>query len=61
MPTGCPRSRHGVTTVFLGTTAQYRAAHRFYEKNGFCRIDESSLPPDFPRVHVDTIFYQYIC
>ena len=25
----------GITSVFLGTTASFHAAHRFYEKNGF--------------------------
>lgn len=48
-----------VTAVFLGTTAQYKAAHRFYEKNGFRVIAKETLPPSFPLVHVDTVFYQY--
>lgn len=50
---------HRVTDVFLGTTARYKAAHRFYEKNGFNTIAKEALPPSFPLVHVDTIFYRY--
>jgi prolyl-tRNA editing enzyme YbaK/EbsC (Cys-tRNA(Pro) deacylase)/GNAT superfamily N-acetyltransferase len=46
-----------VNTIFLGTTAQMTAAHRFYEKNGFLVLDAGSLPDSFPRVQVDTKFY----
>jgi ribosomal protein S18 acetylase RimI-like enzyme len=44
--------------VFLGTRPEMRAAHRFYEKNGFVRIDERDLPPAFPRMAVDSVFYR---
>jgi len=47
----------GVTAIYLGTTAQMRAAHRFYEKNGFVELSESELPAQFPIVHVDSRFY----
>ena len=47
-----------VQDVFLGTTAAFRAAHRFYEKNGFAEIARSSLPAAFPVMHVDTKFYR---
>ncbi len=43
--------------VFLGTLAQMKAAHRFYEKNGFRRIGQEHLPPEFPRMEVDNWFY----
>lgn len=49
----------GVTDIFLGTTALYLAAHRFYEKNGFVEIDKSALPQAFPVMSVDTKFYRY--
>lgn len=49
----------GVTDIFLGTTALYLAAHRFYEKNGFVEIDKSDLPATFPVMSVDTKFYRY--
>jgi len=48
----------GVRDIFLGTTAQYLAAHRFYEKHGFQLIDRADLPESFPRMAVDTRFYR---
>jgi N-acetylglutamate synthase-like GNAT family acetyltransferase len=46
-----------VTDIFLGTTDKFLAAHRFYEKNGFVRIDKTDLPAAFPVMQVDTVFY----
>ncbi len=51
------RSR-GFREVLLGTTEQFVAAHRFYEKYGFERIDPETLPPAFPRMALDTRFYR---
>lgn len=48
---------HGIGDVWLGTTERFVAAHRFYEKEGFERVDEAVLPPHFPRMSVDTRFY----
>lgn len=48
----------GVREIFLGTTAQYLAAHRFYEKNGFSEILRAELPANFPVISVDTKFYK---
>jgi N-acetylglutamate synthase-like GNAT family acetyltransferase len=47
--------------IFLGTTDQFHAAHRFYEKNHFQRVPVDSLPAAFSRMAVDSIFYKYIC
>ena len=47
----------GVREVFLGTTAKFLAAHRFYEKNGFGEIARADLPAHFPVMVVDTRFY----
>jgi GNAT superfamily N-acetyltransferase len=47
----------GVTAVYLGTTAKFLAAHRFYEKNGFREIAREALPGTFPIMAVDTKFY----
>lgn len=47
----------GVQRIFLGTTAKFLAAHRFYEKHGFTLIDQQDLPPSFPLMVVDTRFY----
>jgi GNAT superfamily N-acetyltransferase len=48
----------GFREIFLGTTSSYLAAHRFYEKNGFIRLPREALPPAFPIMRVDTIFYR---
>jgi N-acetylglutamate synthase-like GNAT family acetyltransferase len=47
----------GVREIYLGTTASFLAAHRFYEKNGFREIPRQALPPRFPVMTVDTKFY----
>ncbi len=44
--------------LFLGTTARFLAAHRFYEKNGFIQIEESNLPERFPVMYTDSRFYR---
>ena len=48
-----------VERIYLGTTLQYRAAHRFYEKNGFQHIEKEKLPANFPVMNVDKKFYTY--
>ena len=48
---------HSVKELFLGTTPQFLAAHRFYEKHGFREIAKASLPGAFPIMEVDTKFY----
>ena len=50
--------KQGMRDVFLGTTAKYLAAHRFYEKNGFTEIEKSELPAAFPVMAVDSKFYK---
>lgn len=47
-----------VGEIFLGTTAKFLAAHRFYEKHGFELVDAHALPKTFPRMEVDTRFYR---
>jgi N-acetylglutamate synthase-like GNAT family acetyltransferase len=47
----------GITEVYLGTTEKFRAAHRFYEKNGFRLVERAALPAAFPLMVVDTRFY----
>jgi N-acetylglutamate synthase-like GNAT family acetyltransferase len=49
----------GLQKIFLGTTDKFLSAHRFYEKHGFQRTEIAELPIKFPRMAVDTIFYQY--
>lgn len=47
-----------LTTIYLGTTDKYLAAHRFYEKNGFTLMNKTQLPEEFPIVLVDNRFYR---
>ncbi|MCM2284866.1 MAG: GNAT family N-acetyltransferase [Desulfobacula sp.] len=48
-----------IKEVYLGTTSKFLAAHRFYEKNGFRKIEKSDLPGAFPVMKVDTRFYKF--
>ena len=48
-----------IKEIYLGTTSTLLAAHRFYEKNGFCEIAAASLPNAFPIMKVDTKFYKF--
>lgn len=50
------RSR-GINELYLGTVDMLKAAHRFYERNGFQRISEADLPPYFPRMAADNRYY----
>lgn len=50
--------QHAVLSIFLGTTEKFRAAHRFYEKNGFTLIEKTALPESFLFMPVDTRFYR---
>lgn len=47
------------TEIYLGTTAKFLAAHRFYEKNNFIEVTVDELPASFPRMEVDVKFYRY--
>jgi len=49
-----------IKEIYLGTTAKFLAAHRFYEKNGFSQIVKEDLPSAFPIMKVDSKFYKYI-
>ncbi|MCE4048151.1 MULTISPECIES: GNAT family N-acetyltransferase [Bacillaceae] len=48
-----------ILEVYLGTTPQFLAAHRFYEKNQFTSIELAELPKAFPLMEVDKKFYKY--
>jgi N-acetylglutamate synthase-like GNAT family acetyltransferase len=47
----------GIKQIFLGTVPHYYAAHRFYQKNGFIRLEKHQLPTAFHLVEVDKLFY----
>ncbi|MBA2173759.1 GNAT family N-acetyltransferase [Halobacillus locisalis] len=51
-------SEHKASEIYLGTTPQFKAAHRFYEKSGFEAISREQLPEGFPLVDVDRLFYR---
>jgi GNAT superfamily N-acetyltransferase len=51
-------SNWGFREIYLGTTASFLAAHRFYEKTGFQEIRAEELPAAFPRVSFDSKFYR---
>lgn len=43
--------------IFLGTIDTMKAAHRFYQKNGFVEIAKEELPPNFPIMKGDNRFF----
>jgi N-acetylglutamate synthase-like GNAT family acetyltransferase len=47
-----------IDTIYLGTMSQFKAAHKFYEKNGFERISINKLPSSFVTNPIDDIFYK---
>lgn len=50
---------HDVTTLYLGTTLRFRAAHRFYEKHGFREIARLEMPPYCQPMECDEKFYRF--
>ena len=50
----------GINEVYLGTVEQLHAAKRFYERNGFVKVDKATLPETFPLMPVDTEFFKLI-
>lgn len=51
-------SDNGKETIYLGTMSVFHAAHKFYSKNGFERIEPENLPNDFPVNPLDSLFYR---
>lgn len=47
-----------IRAIYVGTMLQFKAAQRFYEKNGFKEIKEEDLPAEFNRNPLDGIFYR---
>jgi len=48
---------HNINHLYLGTVEVMKAAHRFYERNGFSRISVDMLPSYFQRMPSDNVFY----
>ncbi|MDQ0481841.1 GNAT family N-acetyltransferase [Guptibacillus hwajinpoensis] len=49
---------NSIQEIYLGTTPQFKAAHRFYQKNGFTELRSQELPSEFPIMKVDNRFYK---
>ena len=49
--------KFSINKIYLGTMDQFKAAHKFYNKNGFKRISESYLPSDFIANPLDDRYY----
>lgn len=47
---------NGLTHLYLGTIHILEAALRFYERNGFSRIEKERLPKTFPLMAADDVF-----
>ena len=47
-----------LTTIYLGTMDQFKAAQKFYERSGFQKIYPEALPADFPLNPLDDLFYK---
>jgi GNAT superfamily N-acetyltransferase len=50
---------NNIADIYLGTVSVLKAAQRFYERNGFSKISPDNLPPYFPRMAADDIFYHF--
>ena len=48
---------HQITELYLGTIDALKAAHRFYERNGFRNINQTNLPHYFPRMMGENVYY----
>lgn len=52
--------KRDIKEIYLGTAADFFAAHKFYERNGFAQIRKESLPKKFPLMPIDSKFFQLI-
>jgi N-acetylglutamate synthase-like GNAT family acetyltransferase len=50
--------KQNVKTIYLGTTFSFKAAHRFYEKHGFCEIARKDMPSYCQPMDCDEKFYR---
>jgi ribosomal protein S18 acetylase RimI-like enzyme len=46
-----------ISTIYLGTIHTMKAAHRFYERNGFTTIEKAALPEYYPNMLTDNLYY----
>ena len=46
-----------IRDLYLSTIDVLKAAHRFYERNGFKRLEKVDLPGYFPLMNGDNVYY----
>jgi GNAT superfamily N-acetyltransferase len=49
-----------ITDLYLGTVDMLKAAHRFYERNGFIKMKSEEMPVYFPRMMGENVYY-HLC
>lgn len=52
----CCREK-GIKGIYLGTMNQFKAAQKFYQKNGFKEISKKELPNNFLENPLDSVFF----
>lgn len=52
-------NKNNIDTIYLGTTLAFKAAHRFYEKNGFVEISKKEMPDFCQPMDCDEKFYRF--
>jgi GNAT superfamily N-acetyltransferase len=50
-------AKHDIKDLYLGTVDMLKAAHRFYERNGFERLKSEQMPAYFPRMMGENVYY----
>ena len=48
---------NNINQLYLGTVDILKAAHRFYERNGFHRVNKELLPANFPVMMGENVYY----
>ena len=49
--------QQAIYSVYLGTIHSMKAAHRFYQRNGFAIIEKADLPGYYPDMPTDNVYY----
>ncbi|MEO6685868.1 MAG: GNAT family N-acetyltransferase, partial [Dyadobacter sp.] len=49
-----------IADLYLGTVDMLKAAHRFYEKNGFVKMKSEEMPDYFPRMMGENVYYHLL-
>lgn len=49
--------KHGFKQLYLGSVDTLLASHRFYEKTDFVEIHPNTLPKQFEKCALDSVFF----